>query len=92
MDKVTRAILNIGADEVSSAASTLMTKAQMMRPHRAVAGSAAAFLLIAEAFDVSPRKALEVAGRALRDASKTEKGSVQIGAIQDLMANELSNV
>ena len=90
MDKIARAILNIPAAQVTSGASTLMSAAQRMDPAKAVAGSAAAFLLIAEAYGVTPRKALEVAERAMRDAARTEKGAIQIGAIQDLMANELS--
>ena len=66
-----------------------MTLAQKMQPHEALAGTAAAFLIIAETYNVSVQKALEVAGRAMNDARKTKKGEVQIGAISDLLQNEL---
>ena len=90
MDKVERALLNLPKDRLINSASRVMSTAQNLKPHEAIGALSSSFLLLCHNFNVSPRKALEVAERALRDARKTERGDVQIGAIDDLMKRELS--
>ena len=88
MNKVQDAVLNVNRKEMIKGAKKFMSIGQQMDPAKCVSGIAAAFLLIAESYGVTPQKAMEVAGRALAD-SKTDSS---VMAIQDLMANELKDV
>ena len=88
-NKVTRALLNQTPNGIARAASSVMDRTQHMKPDEAVAGVAASLILICEAAGVSVVKSLEVADRALRDAEHRVQTSDRIGAIRDLLSQEM---
>ena len=89
-DRISRAMLNIKSSDAAQSAHAIFNVLQQMPPEKAIIGSAIAFIMLGEAYGVSPRKALEVAERASRDAKSTTNGDVLLGAIGDLLQAEMA--
>lgn len=89
MRRIRDAVLKCPPDEAAIAASAMMDRAQNMSADRALTGLSVSLLIYAEETGVPVTTVLEAASRMLRDADHHITGSIRIGAIRDLIGNEL---